>query len=38
VRWRAHAHLMFKNWLNYYVYQSTPYNPKEIELLGDILV
>jgi homoserine O-succinyltransferase len=36
VRWRAHAHLMFKNWLNYYVYQSTPYNPKEIELLGDI--
>ncbi|MDR2057837.1 MAG: homoserine O-succinyltransferase [Dysgonamonadaceae bacterium] len=23
VRWRAHAHLMFKNWLNYYVYQPT---------------
>jgi len=38
VRWRAHAHLMFKNWLNYYVYQSTPYNPEEIELLGDIHV
>jgi homoserine O-succinyltransferase len=38
VRWRAHAHLMFKNWLNYYVYQSTPFNPEEIELLEEILV
>jgi homoserine O-succinyltransferase len=25
VRWRAHAHLMFQNWLNYFVYQITPY-------------
>ncbi|PAE22198.1 homoserine O-succinyltransferase [Bacillus sp. 7504-2] len=24
-RWRAHAHLLFSNWLNYYVYQETPY-------------
>lgn len=24
--WRAHAHLLFANWLNYYVYQETPYN------------
>lgn len=24
-RWRAHANLLFANWLNYYVYQSTPY-------------
>jgi len=31
VQWRAHAHLLFKNWLNYYVYQPTPYNFKEIE-------
>lgn len=23
--WRAHAHLLFSNWLNYYVYQETPY-------------
>lgn len=23
--WRAHAHLLFSNWLNYYVYQKTPY-------------
>lgn len=25
VRWRAHANLLFSNWLNYYVYQETPY-------------
>ncbi len=24
--WRAHAHLLYSNWLNYYVYQSTPYD------------
>lgn len=24
--WRAHAHLLFSNWLNYYVYQATPYD------------
>lgn len=23
--WRAHTHLLFSNWLNYYVYQATPY-------------
>lgn len=26
VTWRAHAHLLYTNWLNYYVYQATPYN------------
>ncbi len=30
VRWRAHANLFFSNWLNYYVYQETPFN------LGDL--
>ena len=25
IRWRAHANLLFSNWLNYYVYQVTPY-------------
>lgn len=30
VTWRAHANLLFTNWLNYYVYQETPYN---IELI-----
>ena len=31
VRWRAHANLMFSNWINYYVYQATPYNIDEIK-------
>jgi len=26
VRWRGHAHLLFSNWINYYVYQNTPYD------------
>lgn len=26
VIWRAHANLLFSNWLNYYVYQETPYD------------
>ncbi|MFZ2540024.1 MAG: homoserine O-succinyltransferase [Oscillospiraceae bacterium] len=26
--WRGHAHLLFTNWLNYYVYQKTPYELK----------
>jgi len=26
VRWRGHANLLFSNWLNYYVYQETPYD------------
>lgn len=28
--WRGHAHLLFANWLNYYVYQATPYDINEI--------
>ncbi|MBP5294592.1 MAG: homoserine O-succinyltransferase [Lachnospiraceae bacterium] len=31
VRWRGHAHLLFANWLNYFVYQTTPYDLKELE-------
>lgn len=31
VRWRAHGNLLFTNWLNYYVYQETPYNVNDIE-------
>lgn len=31
VRWRGHANLLFSNWLNYYVYQETPYNIDEIK-------
>ncbi len=31
VRWRAHANLFFNNWINYYVYQETPYDITKIE-------
>ena len=31
VTWRAHANLLYANWINYYVYQETPYNIEEIK-------
>ncbi len=31
VRWRGHANLLFLNWLNYYVYQETPFNIEDIQ-------
>ncbi|HRF68147.1 MAG TPA: homoserine O-succinyltransferase [Muribaculum sp.] len=30
VRWRSHANLLFSNWLNYFVYQETPYDIRDI--------
>jgi homoserine O-succinyltransferase/O-acetyltransferase len=30
VRWRGHSNLLFSNWLNYYVYQETPYDLNNI--------
>jgi len=30
VKWRSVAHLLFANWLNYYVYQETPYELEAI--------
>ena len=30
LRWRAHANTLYTNWLNYYVYQATPYRLDEI--------
>ncbi len=30
VSWRAHANLLYSNWLNYFVYQTTPYDLKDI--------
>lgn len=30
VRWRSHGNLLFTNWLNYFVYQKTPYNISHI--------
>ena len=31
LQWRAHSSLLYANWLNYYVYQNTPYNLDEIK-------
>jgi len=31
VQWRSHASLLFSNWLNYCVYQETPYDLKDLE-------
>ncbi len=31
--WRAHANLLFSNWLNYCVYQKTPFNLEELEAI-----
>jgi homoserine O-succinyltransferase len=30
ITWKSHAHLLYANWLNYYVYQETPYNLETI--------
>jgi homoserine O-succinyltransferase len=39
VSWRAHAQLLYTNWLNYYVYQATPYDIEQIgEVGGDAYV
>jgi homoserine O-succinyltransferase/O-acetyltransferase len=31
VTWRSHANLLYSNWLNYYVYQITPFNIEKID-------
>ncbi len=31
VRWRGHANLLYSNWLNYFVYQTTPYDLTELK-------
>jgi hypothetical protein len=30
VRWRGHANLLFTTWLNYYVYQETPFDLQQL--------
>ena len=30
VTWRSHANLLYSNWLNYFVYQTTPYDLRQI--------
>jgi len=34
VLWRGHANLLYANWLNYYVYQVTPFDPRDIPIKG----
>ncbi|MBE8719191.1 homoserine O-acetyltransferase MetA [Sphingobacterium pedocola] len=36
VRWTSHANLLFNNWLNYFVYQETPFDLKDVQHLGEI--
>lgn len=36
IRWTGHANLLFNNWLNYFVYQETPYDKTKIAELDDI--
>lgn len=36
VQWRSHANLLYINWLNYYVYQSTPFNINDVALLKNL--
>lgn len=36
VRWTSHANLLFNNWLNYFVYQETPFDLRDVPKLGDI--
>ncbi len=31
VKWRSHAYLLFSNWLNYYVYQETPFDLEDLK-------
>ena len=31
VTWRAHANLLYSNWINYYVYQETPFDINDIK-------
>ncbi len=31
VTWRAHANLLYSNWLNYFVYQTTPYDVEKVK-------
>lgn len=36
VKWRSHANLLYINWLNYFVYQATPFNADEIKNLDHL--
>jgi homoserine O-succinyltransferase len=35
LQWRAHSNNLYSNWLNYYVYQTTPYDLNEYDDVAD---
>ena len=35
-RWRGHGNLLYNNWINYFVYQETPFDTNQIPLLGKL--
>jgi len=35
-KWRGHANLLYSNWLNYHVYQETPYDLNELEKMSKV--
>jgi len=35
-RWTGHGNLLFNNWMNYFLYQETPYRLEDVEKLGEI--
>lgn len=35
-RWTGHGNLLFNNWINYYLYQETPFDLSQIKQLGNI--
>lgn len=37
-RWRGHGNMLFYNWINYYLYQATPFDPSQIALLKELNV
>ncbi len=36
VQWRSHANMLYINWLNYFVYQATPYKIEEVAQLNEL--
>jgi homoserine O-succinyltransferase len=36
VRWRGHSNLLFANWINYYVYQQTPYDLSQFDRFAPV--
>lgn len=35
--WKAHSNILFSNWLNYFVYQATPFNLEQLDIANGII-